>query len=247
MINYLTNEGFYFLYRHIRLDKNEVFYIGVGTKRKHKNEKERYARAYLKANRNPFWKNVVNKTQYIVEIVCESNDYNYILQKEIEFIKMYGRKDLGLGSLVNLTDGGEGVVNLKHPHTEETKQKISKALKNKCKSEEHKQKLSLIKKQNKPNYWKNKKFSEEHKQKLRKSKQRTGLSNINKGKPNIKNRENNRKNYKVIIGDVENFYYLNKKELGKLLKIGQTTLRRILNKENTPKINIKIYERKEIC
>ena len=30
--------------------------------------------------------------------------------KEIEFIKLYGRKDNNTGILVNLTDGGEGTL-----------------------------------------------------------------------------------------------------------------------------------------
>lgn len=38
----------YYLYRHIRLDKNEPFYIGIGTKRNryHPNMYSEYRRAY---------------------------------------------------------------------------------------------------------------------------------------------------------------------------------------------------------
>jgi hypothetical protein len=90
------------LYRHIRLDTNEVFYIGIGKKEK---------RAYERGNRrNAFWKAVVNKTDYDVEILLESDDYEFIKQKEIEFIALYGRRNLGRGSLVNLTDGGDGLL-----------------------------------------------------------------------------------------------------------------------------------------
>jgi hypothetical protein len=99
----------HFLYRHIRLDKNEVFYVGIGTKKpwftSHETE---YRRAYEKVNRKTYWKNITNKTEYRVEILMESNDYGFIKNKEYEFIKLYGRKDLQLGTLVNLTDGGEG-------------------------------------------------------------------------------------------------------------------------------------------
>lgn len=235
-------ENLYFIYRHVRLDKNEVFYIGVGTKKLNKNYKEQYARAYLKANRNIFWKNIVKKTQYFIEVIYESSDYNFILKKETEFISLYGRRDLGKGTLVNLTNGGEGVIGLKHPHSEETKKKISNALKNKPKSEEHKQKLSIIKQRNKPVFWKNKKFSEEHKQKLRKPKKRIKISNSNKGKPNIKNTQNNRKNYKIVLGEQEQFYYVNQKELSKILKISHRTINKILKGLHTPKIKIKIYE-----
>lgn len=97
----------YYTYLHTRLDTNEVFYVGIG---KSKN----YKRAYSKYNRNKYWKNIINVTKYKIEIVFESDSYDEVKQKEIELIKFYGRKDLGLGKLCNLTDGGEGTVNYKH-------------------------------------------------------------------------------------------------------------------------------------
>jgi len=50
--------GKHYLYRHLRSDKNEVFYIGIGTKydnnyRKYPNE---YLRAFSHKNRNKYWK-----------------------------------------------------------------------------------------------------------------------------------------------------------------------------------------------
>lgn len=121
----------YYLYRHIRLDKNEPFYIGVGRvleKLQHsKSPNEVYKRAYTHVNRNQFWRNIVSKSEYEVEIMLESDDYNFIKQKEIEFIKLYGRRDLGLGTLCNLTDGGEGRSNF--IVSNETKAKQSKAAK----------------------------------------------------------------------------------------------------------------------
>lgn len=99
-------ENKYYLYRHIRLDKNEVFYVGIGTKRNNND----YSRAYSKLLRNKWWNNIINKTSYRIEIVLESNKRGFICEKEKEFIKLYGRKNLNKGSLVNLTDGGEGAV-----------------------------------------------------------------------------------------------------------------------------------------
>lgn len=96
----------YFLYRHIRKDKDEVFYVGIGTKRSETN----YSRAFSKNLRNKWWENIVNTTKYEVEIVLESNDRDFIFEREIEFITLYGRRDLGLGTLCNLTNGGEGSV-----------------------------------------------------------------------------------------------------------------------------------------
>lgn len=102
----------YFLYRHIRLDKNEPFYIGIGTKEFRKTEfrkfNQEYKRAFSKMDRSLFWKRIVSRAKYEVEILFESDDYSFIKKKESEFIKLYGRSNVGLGPLCNLTDGGEG-------------------------------------------------------------------------------------------------------------------------------------------
>lgn len=101
-----------YLYRHIRKDTNEVFYVGVGKvyeKDLNTSVYERYySRAYHKHSRNRFWKFVVDKTDYEVEIIMDSNNYESIKLKEIEFVSLYGRRDLGTGTLVNLTGGGDG-------------------------------------------------------------------------------------------------------------------------------------------
>lgn len=94
-----------YLYRHIRLDKNEVFYIGIGSD-------ENYKRAYSKQCRNHYWNNIIKVTSYEVEIVLDELTWEEACQKEIEFIKLYGRKDLNEGTLVNMTDGGEGFIGL---------------------------------------------------------------------------------------------------------------------------------------
>ena len=107
----------YYLYRHIRLDNNEPFYIGIGKKFspdkiwKHNTE---YARAYEKSKRSKFWKNIVSKTDYKVEILLESNDKEFICQKEIEFIKLYGRRFNNTGTLVNFDEGGSLNVGPRH-------------------------------------------------------------------------------------------------------------------------------------
>lgn len=111
--NHIVDKGRHYLYRHIRLDKNEPFYIGVGTKSNKLTDshtyKSIYDRAYSKETRNDIWHNIVKKNDlnFKVEILIESNNYNFILRKEKEFISMYGKKKFG-GLLANLTDGGEG-------------------------------------------------------------------------------------------------------------------------------------------
>jgi hypothetical protein len=43
--------------------------------------------------------------------MCDDLTWEESCEKEIELIALYGRRDLGLGTLVNLTNGGEGNLN----------------------------------------------------------------------------------------------------------------------------------------
>ena len=108
-----------YLYRHIRLDKNEPFYIGIG-------KESNYGRAYDKSERTSFWKNIVAKTEYRVDIVLDDLTWEEACLKEKEFIKLYGRKTSEGGRLCNLTDGGEGAFG--RVLSQETKDKISKSV-----------------------------------------------------------------------------------------------------------------------
>ena len=121
----------YYLYRHIRHDKNEVFYIGVGTVKPNARSFEtRYTRAHQRkpTNRqNKHWLNIVNISDYSIEIMLESPDRDFILKKEIEFIKLYGRADLKKGTLVNWCDGGQGPTGTKW--TEEMRKECSRRMK----------------------------------------------------------------------------------------------------------------------
>lgn len=119
----------HYLYRHVRLDKNEVFYVGIGTKYKPFStlKTTEYERGYCKSGRNPYWHRIVKKTEYRVEIILESEDYDFIKKKEVEFIALYGRRDLCKGTLTNLTDGGEGIVGI--IRTEEELKKRSERMK----------------------------------------------------------------------------------------------------------------------
>lgn len=123
------------VYRHIRLDKNEPFYIGIG-----KSE----SRAYSKNNRNRYWNFVTNKYDYKVEIVCDNVDYKTAKQIEKYLIAYYGRKDLGLGTLVNMTDGGDGSLN--HNPSKETRLKMRASRLGKKMSKESKLKTSEARK-----------------------------------------------------------------------------------------------------
>jgi len=120
-----------YLYRHIRLDKNEPFYIGIGS-----DIDGKYSRAHNKM-RSIHWKRIVSKTDYEVEIMLDDLTWEEACKKEKEFIKLYGRKDLKEGTLVNMTDGGDGHIN----PTEETRKKLSIIHKGKILSKETKEKI----------------------------------------------------------------------------------------------------------
>jgi hypothetical protein len=90
------------VYRHLK-PCGEVFYIGIGISKK---------RAYSKYGRNKYWTNTVNKYGYEVQILTNNIDYDLAKEIEINLISYYGRKDLNLGKLVNLTNGGEGFSNM---------------------------------------------------------------------------------------------------------------------------------------
>lgn len=80
----------FYVYRHIRLDKNEPFYIGIGTKPLIFNTfKQEYNRAFSADGRNAAWLDIVIKSDYKVEIIFESNDYQEVKNKEYEFIQTY--------------------------------------------------------------------------------------------------------------------------------------------------------------
>lgn len=100
----------FYLYRHIRLDKNVPFYVGIGRKTNSffKTQKSEYKRAFSNNQRNFLWKRIVNITDFQVEIIYESNCELEIKKKEKEFIEIYGRKDLKTGTLCNFTNGGDG-------------------------------------------------------------------------------------------------------------------------------------------
>ena len=109
-----------YVYEHIRLDKNTPFYIGIGSD-------NMYKRANEKTRRNNLWKNIVNKTNYKVNILYDSITFQEAKIKEIELIKKYGRIDLGNGILTNMTDGGDGTLN--KIYTDEYRNKLSIAAK----------------------------------------------------------------------------------------------------------------------
>jgi hypothetical protein len=108
-----------YVYRHIRIDKNEPFYIGIG-------KDDTYKRAYQssKTKRSDFWHNIASNG-YEVEILMDNLTWEQACEKEKEFISIYGRKDLGQGSLVNLTNGGDGAIEISKESIESIRKKLT--------------------------------------------------------------------------------------------------------------------------
>ena len=139
----------YYVYQHIRLDENTIFYVGKGKGNRH----------LEKNNRNRYWHNVVNKAGFKSEILYSNLDEELSLLIEIELIDKY--KKLGK-KITNVTNGGEGVSGLKH--TSDSKTKMSEKAKGRKVTKETKQKLSKS-----LSGLKRKPFTEEHRAKLSKA------------------------------------------------------------------------------
>jgi hypothetical protein len=148
----------YYVYIHYRKSNPlEPFYVGKG----------KNGRAWSEYDRNPYWKHIVNKDKgFRCEIVYRGLSEDEAYAKEIFIVALYGRKDLGTGTLVNMTDGGDG-----SSPSEETRKKISEAQKGKTPSEETRKKLSeSLKGEKNPRF--GKKHSEETRKKIREAAKR---------------------------------------------------------------------------
>lgn len=135
----------YYVYEWIRLDTNEPFYVGKGCK-------DRWR--ILDRGNNHHFNNIVNSIPVAVNILHDNLNEETAYGLECYYIYFY--RDVIGYNMCNISDGGEGCVLVgenhpmygKHP-TEETKAKISEALKGenhpmygKHHSEEAKKKMS---------------------------------------------------------------------------------------------------------
>jgi len=121
----------------------EPFYVGKGKGKRFKQHLYKNSGKFMKCK----IKNLLNKgINPIITKLNENNSNEFVCNKEKELIKIIGRRDLCLGPLCNLRDGGEEGINqimhfstkikkaismLGKKHTQETKDKIGKANKGK--------------------------------------------------------------------------------------------------------------------
>lgn len=179
------------------------------------------------------------------------------------YIKHFGRADIGLGNLVNMTDGGEGNHNRKH--SKETREKISKnsakfwlgkKMSKKIREKLSKSHIGLQAKENHPLYGKH--HSEETKNKIGESnrgKKRSDktIKKISKSKLGKSKSEEHKKNLsKSLSGKKkteEHKMNLSESHKGKKLSINHKnsiskSLRgRICSSEKSDKISLKAKER----
>jgi hypothetical protein len=125
----------YLVYGHYN-DGGSCFYVGIGSE----------GRSRKFSSRTAYWKNYVKKHcvsgKPEVKIWHRNLTEEQAKEHEIFWISVYGRRDLGTGCLVNLTDGGEGIPN----PSLETRRRISEAHKGRVRgpqSEEHRRKIGL--------------------------------------------------------------------------------------------------------
>ncbi|NJO59676.1 MAG: hypothetical protein HC836_15635 [Richelia sp. RM2_1_2] len=136
----------------------------------------------------------------------ETDIYELILNKEREFISLYGRLDNKTGSLANLTDGGEGILNV----SKETRTKISKKLIGIKRSDKTKEKIRRA------NLGKRVVHSDETKFKI--SQKNSGSKNGMFAKHGV----NNKKSKPINQYDLNNVYirtWVNAREIHKMLNI----------------------------
>lgn len=85
------------VYLHINKRNGEIFYVGIGIKR----------RPWEKNGRNVYWHEYVKSNDYEVKIIHSGLNWKDAAKKEKQLIVEIGRKDKGNGTLVNLSNGGE--------------------------------------------------------------------------------------------------------------------------------------------
>lgn len=104
------------VYLHRKESDLTPFYVGMGSK----------YRAFTTSSRNNWWKNTYEKYGLVVDIVASNLSIEDAYELEVFLISELGRKDLGLGNLVNLDDGGEGATG--HIPTENARTKLSRRM-----------------------------------------------------------------------------------------------------------------------
>jgi len=213
-----------YVYEHWRLDRDECFYVGIGSNP---------GRAHSRHGRNRHWHAIVSKlarenSTYEVRIVESGISWDRACEIEIERIAFWRYHNI---DLANICAGGRGAVGMRH--SEETRKKISQSKKNP--SAETRAKISASRQ--------GFKHSEETKQKLRgktlteEQKAKITLSLIgNKRTLGLKLSEDTKaKLSEAKKGDKNNFYGKTHSEESRL-KIKQARAKQVFTEETKEKL-----------
>lgn len=100
----------HYVYIHFRKSDGVPFYVGKGTA--HKRDKiYSYDRA-CEDHKNKHWRNTVDKHGIVINVIMSCKTDKEAQFHERRIIAAIGRQDLGVGTLVNRTDGGDGICGL---------------------------------------------------------------------------------------------------------------------------------------
>jgi len=108
----------YYTYIYTDPTRNEIIYVGKGKGQRaysHLTRKDKHPLVYRLKLMNR------QNIKPIISFLCVNVEAELALLCEIEAISKFGRKDLGKGPLLNLTDGGEGAPNV----SQDTRDKLS--------------------------------------------------------------------------------------------------------------------------
>jgi hypothetical protein len=111
----MSSNSIYYVYAYVRED-DTPYYIGKGKDR----------RAYQSHKRSN-GTDLLPKDESRIVMLHENLTEKEAFDLEKSLIIEYGRKDLGTGILVNLTEGGEGNRRVGYTHTEEARKNMSEA------------------------------------------------------------------------------------------------------------------------
>lgn len=84
----------FYVYKHLRLDTGECFYIGKGTKN----------RMFVSGDRTQLWKDIANNYGFIAEKIADNLSEKDALEMEKILIKSFRENGL---NLINLQNGGD--------------------------------------------------------------------------------------------------------------------------------------------
>ncbi len=121
----------FYIYLH-KTPEGRPFYIGKGYNK----------RAYVKSHRSQYWKNIVKKYGYEIEFLEENLPESKALEREIFWIKKFGREDLKEGTLINFTNGGEGTIG--RIVEEKTRRAVAEANKKRIASKQQREKVGNL-------------------------------------------------------------------------------------------------------